>query len=226
MKRTSAKAMSVATTLAVAGAVAGAGTLGSSGVASPVVEPVSLVASPAAVVSSPVHTGDSRAAFAQRASRNAADRAERLAAIRAAKAKAKAKAARAEARRKAIARKKAAAKARRVQARALAAQHAAVPGSARALGRQMAAARGWTGYEWAALDNLWSAESGWSTTAGNGYTGAYGIPQALPGGKMSSHGADWRTSARTQISWGLSYIAQRWGSPSNAWANFQSAHWY
>ena len=37
-------------------------------------------------------------------------------------------------------------------------------------------------------------------------SGAYGIPQALPGSKMASAGPDWQTSAATQIRWGLGYI--------------------
>jgi hypothetical protein len=79
--------------------------------------------------------------------------------------------------------------------------------------------------EMAALDPLWQHESGWSTSAANP-SGAYGIPQALPGSKMSSAGSDWRTNPATQISWGLSYIQSRYGSPSAAWSFWQSHNWY
>lgn len=98
-------------------------------------------------------------------------------------------------------------------------------GSARAIGKQLAAARGWTGQQWTCLDNLFTRESGWRTTAGNS-SGAYGIPQALPGSKMSSAGSDWRTNPATQIRWGLSYVSGRYGTPCGAWSHFQSHHWY
>ena len=63
-------------------------------------------------------------------------------------------------------------------------------------------------------------------SASNASSGAYGIPQALPAGKMASAGADWRTSARTQIAWGLSYIDSRYGSPCSAWSHSQAHGWY
>ena len=99
-----------------------------------------------------------------------------------------------------------------------------------ALGKQMAAARGWTGNEWNALYQLWQRESGWRVNADNPTSDAYGIPQALPGSKMASAGSDWRTNAATQIKWGMDYIAGRpdYGTPSRAWAKWQSRspHWY
>jgi hypothetical protein len=79
--------------------------------------------------------------------------------------------------------------------------------------------------EMAALDPLWQHESGWSTSAANP-SGAYGIPQALPGSKMATAGSDWQTNPATQISWGLSYIQSRYGSPSAAWSFWQSHNWY
>lgn len=86
--------------------------------------------------------------------------------------------------------------------------------------------RGWTGSgEWSCLESLWQRESGWSSTAANP-SGAYGIPQALPGSKMASAGADWRTNPVTQIRWGLSYIAERYGSPCGAWSHSESSGWY
>lgn len=76
------------------------------------------------------------------------------------------------------------------------------------------------------LDNLWSNESGWNERASNPSSGAHGIPQALPGDKMASHGDDWRTNPATQIRWGLSYIDNRYGTPCGAWGHFQSNNWY
>jgi len=76
------------------------------------------------------------------------------------------------------------------------------------------------------LDSLYSRESGWSVTADNPYSSAYGIPQALPGSKMASAGADWATNPVTQIRWGLGYIQDRYGSPCGAWAHSESHGWY
>ena len=75
------------------------------------------------------------------------------------------------------------------------------------------------------LDSLWNRESGWSLNADNPSSGAYGIPQALPGSKMASAGADWATNPATQISWGLGYIRDRYGSPAAPGAR-QSHGWY
>ncbi len=76
------------------------------------------------------------------------------------------------------------------------------------------------------LDKLWTKESGWNHKAQNPSSGAYGIPQALPGSKMASVGADWQTSPATQIEWGLGYIKGRYGTPCSAWAHSQSTGWY
>lgn len=96
----------------------------------------------------------------------------------------------------------------------------------RGIGLQEAAKRGWTGSEWNCLDSLWNRESGWNHRADNPTSDAYGIPQALPGAKMASAGSDWATNPRTQIRWGLGYIAGRYGSPCGAWAHSQSTGWY
>jgi hypothetical protein len=76
------------------------------------------------------------------------------------------------------------------------------------------------------LNRLWERESGWNKYASNPYTGAYGIPQALPGGKMASAGPNWRSNASTQIRWGLRYIRARYGSPRRAWNHSQATGWY
>jgi hypothetical protein len=73
---------------------------------------------------------------------------------------------------------------------------------------------------------LWMGESGWRVNAENASSGAYGIPQSLPGSKMASAGPDWRTDAATQIEWGLGYIRDRYGSPCGAWGFKQGHGWY
>lgn len=100
------------------------------------------------------------------------------------------------------------------------------PGSAQDIGRQLAAARGWGDSEFACLLTLWDHESGWRVNASNASSGAYGIPQALPGSKMASVGADWQTNPATQITWGLNYIAGRYGTPCGALGHWQSSGWY
>ena len=76
------------------------------------------------------------------------------------------------------------------------------------------------------LVNLWNRESGWRHTADNPTSSAYGIPQALPGSKMASAGADWRTNPETQIKWGLKYIKNRYETPCGAWSAFKKKGWY
>ena len=85
---------------------------------------------------------------------------------------------------------------------------------------------GWSDEDFVALVNLWNKESGWSVTCYNSSSGAYGIPQSLPGNKMASEGSDWEYNGETQIRWGLSYIKGRYGSPSGAWGHFLSHNWY
>jgi len=85
---------------------------------------------------------------------------------------------------------------------------------------------GWSSAQMPALDQLWEHESGWNPRSENPSSGAYGIPQALPGSKMASAGDDWATNARTQIRWGLGYIRDRYGSPSAAWSFWQAHNWY
>ncbi len=74
------------------------------------------------------------------------------------------------------------------------------------------------------LQDIWNRESGWRYDAENA-SGAYGIPQALPGSKMVSAGADWQTNPTTQIEWGLGYIKTTYGNPCSAWA-FEEANGY
>ncbi|MDP9220000.1 MAG: lytic transglycosylase domain-containing protein [Actinomycetota bacterium] len=92
--------------------------------------------------------------------------------------------------------------------------------------RAMLGRFGWGASQFSCLDQLWIRESKWSIHATNSSSGAYGIPQALPGSKMSSAGSDWRTSAFTQIRWGLGYIQDRYGSPCAAWGHSEGHGWY
>jgi hypothetical protein len=109
---------------------------------------------------------------------------------------------------------------------------AAVPdGSNEALANQMAA----SGYGWTAasgqqqcLDELWTRENAaWDPAQWNlAGSGAYGIPQALPAGKMAAAGPDWQTNPATQIRWGLGYIRSAYGTPCGAWSHETADGWY
>ncbi|MEU6347918.1 transglycosylase SLT domain-containing protein [Streptomyces sp. NPDC047072] len=77
-----------------------------------------------------------------------------------------------------------------------------------------------------AFSKIVEHESGWDVNATNSSSGAYGLVQALPGSKMASAGSDWKTSAETQIEWGLKYMNSRYGSPAAAWAFWQANGWY
>lgn len=88
------------------------------------------------------------------------------------------------------------------------------------------ASYGWGQDQFQCLASLWTKESNWLTTATNHYSGAYGIAQALPASKYGTAGSDWLTSYRTQVNWGLSYIADRYGSPCGAWNHSVANNWY
>jgi hypothetical protein len=100
------------------------------------------------------------------------------------------------------------------------------PGSAQAAGYAAVHARGWGDDQYNCLVSLWNKESHWNVYAYNAGSGAYGIPQALPGSKMASAGPDWQTNAATQIAWGLGYIQGRYQTPCGAWAHSQASGWY
>lgn len=85
---------------------------------------------------------------------------------------------------------------------------------------------GFSSDQMSCLVPLWMGESGWRIDAENSSSGAYGIPQSLPGSKMASVAADWQTNAATQIKWGLGYIQERYGSPCGAWGFKQGHGWY
>jgi hypothetical protein len=80
--------------------------------------------------------------------------------------------------------------------------------------------------QFACLDRLFTRESNWNPHAYNSSSGAYGIPQAVPGDKMATFGADWRDNPITQVKWGLSYIAGRYGTACRAWSHAQTYGWY
>ena len=98
--------------------------------------------------------------------------------------------------------------------------------TARQIARRMLRSFHWTGWQFQWLNRLWSHESSWNVYASNPYSGAYGIPQAVPGSKMSSAGPNWESSARTQIRWGMDYIKGRYGSPHLAWEHELATGWY
>lgn len=97
---------------------------------------------------------------------------------------------------------------------------AAPSGSARSIARAI------FGSQFSCADALISKESGWRVNATNPSSGAYGLGQALPGSKMASAGADWRTSARTQLIWVKGYVDSRYGGACGAWNFWQNHHWY
>jgi len=100
------------------------------------------------------------------------------------------------------------------------------PAGAKSYASGRLGAYGWGQDQFLCLAQLWTKESNWLTTATNPSSGAYGIAQALPPGKYSSAGADWLTSYRTQVEWGLGYIGQRYGSPCAAWNHSVARNWY
>jgi hypothetical protein len=99
-------------------------------------------------------------------------------------------------------------------------------GSPQEIAQGMLASFGWSPSQFSCLEPLWEHESGWSVTASNPGSGAYGIPQALPGSRMASAGPDWQTDAATQIRWGLEYIEDTYGSPCAAWSHEEATGWY
>src|SRR5689334_12110066 len=102
----------------------------------------------------------------------------------------------------------------------------AASGSPQQIAQAMLGSFGWSSSQFSCLDPLWAHESGWSVSAYNAGSGAFGIPQALPGSRMASAGPDWQTNASTQIKWGLDYIKGTYGSPCGAWSHEEATGWY
>jgi len=153
----------------------------------------------------------------------------KVATAKAADARAAAARAAAAARQAAAARavSKAAAQRQAAQQHAARQQAASAPsGSPQQIAERLLRNFGWSSGQFSCLQPLWAHESGWNTYAQNPSSGAYGIPQALPGSKMASAGGDWQSNPATQIRWGLSYIQDNYGSPCGAWAHEQTDGWY
>ncbi|MEU6020374.1 transglycosylase SLT domain-containing protein [Micromonospora sp. NPDC047134] len=137
-----------------------------------------------------------------------------------------------EAARKKAAAEKAAKEAAAARARALKPYDGPVPASCkeysghRKTGCALMIDAGFKIDQFPCLDRLWNKESGWNPRAHNSSSGAHGIPQAMPGSKMATVGADWETNPVTQIKWGLGYIKGRHGTPCNAWNHSQNRGWY
>ncbi len=96
----------------------------------------------------------------------------------------------------------------------------------RTIARAMLPEFGFSSDQFSCLDSLYVSESDWDVHADNPTSSAYGIPQALPGSKMSSAGADWEHNPVTQIRWGLGYIRDVYGTPCAAWDFKQGNNWY
>ena len=153
----------------------------------------------------------------------AREKARKIEARKQAKAEA---AARAAAREAAAQRAAEEAAARAAEEAALEAALNTTAGTLRDMARREMLAFGYGPEQWPALDALVMRESGWRVTAQNPSSGAYGLPQALPGEKMATEGADWRTNPVTQIRWMLKYVQSRYGSPQNALAHSDRVGWY
>jgi hypothetical protein len=85
---------------------------------------------------------------------------------------------------------------------------------------------GWGEKQFSCLETLWFRESNWNHKATNPTSGAYGIPQSLPGRKMATFGDDWKTNPVTQIKWGADYIEKRYDTPCDALDFFYDRNWY
>jgi hypothetical protein len=96
----------------------------------------------------------------------------------------------------------------------------------RAVGCALMLGRGFGIDQFPCLNKLWNRESGWNARASNSGSGAYGIPQALPGSKMASAGSDWKSNPATQIKWGLGYIKGHYKSPCGAWSHSEAVGSY
>jgi hypothetical protein len=99
------------------------------------------------------------------------------------------------------------------------------PAANAALARKMMPAWG-SGPQWAAWNYVAMRESGWNQFARNPSSGAYGIPQALPPGKMGAAANPPRSNPAAQISWMIGYIRGRYGDPAGAAAHERAFNWY
>lgn len=79
---------------------------------------------------------------------------------------------------------------------------------------------------WDDVNYIVSHESGWNPHATNPSSGAYGLPQSLPAGKMAAAGKDWRDNPITQLKWMYSYVNSAYGGFPQAHAFWISHHAY
>ncbi|MFE5858085.1 transglycosylase SLT domain-containing protein [Streptomyces sp. NPDC056500] len=179
-------------------------------------------------VSSLTEQADAQAAAAEASARKSAEESARIQAAQLAKSKkdaADTKAKKeAEAAAKAKEKAKAAERASRDSVRdasSFTAKSSYSVAEVKAMARQMI-----PGDQFQCFSNIVQKESTWNYLAQNPSSGAYGLVQALPGSKMSSAGADWRTNPATQIKWGLKYMNERYDSPCGAWSFWQANRWY
>lgn len=98
--------------------------------------------------------------------------------------------------------------------------------SAREAFDQLAIQKGLSASEIEGWAYIIQRESGWNHTISNPTSGAYGLPQALPGNKMASHGEDWATNPYTQLAWMYDYMVNRYGSVQGAIDFWHANHWY
>ncbi|MFE9258917.1 transglycosylase SLT domain-containing protein [Streptomyces sp. NPDC006879] len=161
---------------------------------------------------------DTLAHAADAEAKKSAEEAARLQAAKDAKTKKEAAEAKAKKEREA---KEAASRSAARNADSFAPQSSYTVSQVKAIARQMVPAS-----QFQCFSNIVNHESTWNYRAQNASSGAYGLVQALPGSKMSSAGADWRTNPATQIEWGLKYMNSRYGSPCGAWSFWQANHWY
>jgi hypothetical protein len=100
------------------------------------------------------------------------------------------------------------------------------PAGAKAFAKSHIRSLGWGESEYQCLVHLWDHESEWKFTADNPWSDAFGIPQALPGNRMATAGADWKTNSQTQIKWGVDYIKGRYGTACKATDAWHLKGWY
>ena len=114
------------------------------------------------------------------------------------------------------------------EAAAIYVANAATPetGTIKEFAYELVLSNSWGRDQYSCLVALWERESNWRWDALNKNSGAYGIPQSLPGRKMAEMGADWATNPETQVRWGVNYIKNRYGAPCGAMAHSNKFNWY
>lgn len=85
---------------------------------------------------------------------------------------------------------------------------------------------GFSPSEYSAIDYIINRESSWNPSATNASSGAYGLPQSLPGSKMATAGSDWRTNPITQLKWMRNYVNERYGGANGALSFWKAHNWY